>query len=101
MPQRQPPQADPRRPVVGVSLQRPRYFSAMATDPAHEIAEVVGQIDVVPIVVPIPAEIAVAAEGDLFDEIQAERIVAETVRRFDRIDDRARASCSYAGRSAS
>ena len=56
-------------------------------DPADQIAQVVREIDVVALLVPLPREVAVAAEGDLLHEIQPERVDAEPIRRLDRIDD--------------
>ena len=57
-------------------------------DPTHKVAQIVCEVDVVALVVPLPREIAVAAERNLLDQIQPQRIGAEAGRRVDRIDDR-------------
>ena len=55
---------------------------------AHEIPEVVRQIDVVALLEPFPGEVAVLTERDLAGQIQAQRVGAEPVRRLERIDGR-------------
>jgi len=68
---------------------------------AHEIPEIVGEVDVVALVVPLPREIAVAAERHFLHEVEPQRVLTETVGRIDGIDQVAEVSCSCAGRSAS
>src|SRR6185503_2373948 len=59
-----------RRPALAVLMRHRRH-------PADQVSKVVGEIDVVPFLVPLPREIAVAAVGDLFHQIQPQRIGAE------------------------
>ena len=82
----------PRRPA----RRPPRYRSAIAGNAAHQVAEVVGEVGVVPLFEAIPREIAVAAVRHFLDEIQAQRIRTEALCRVERVDDRCRATCSCA-----
>ena len=49
------------------------------TEPAHQIAKVVGEVDVVAILEPLPREVAVLAVADLFRQIQPERVRTKPV----------------------
>jgi hypothetical protein len=55
-------------------------------DAADEIAEVVRQVGVVPLVVSLPREVAVTAKRDFLRQVQPQRIGAQARRRLDRID---------------
>ncbi len=54
---------------------------------AHEVPEIVRQVDVVPLLEPRPREIAVAAERDFLYQVQPERVDAKLPPGLDRIDD--------------
>ena len=85
--------------VAGRREPRRRGTSrAIAASAAHQVAEVVGQVDVVALLVALPREVAVAAVGDLLRQVQPQRVGAEPSRRR-RPDRRScRATCSCAGR---
>ena len=56
-------------------------------DPVHEVAEVVRQIRVVPLVEALPRKVAVLAVDDLLGEIQSEGVGTQPVGRLEGIDD--------------
>ena len=100
---RRPMLADPRELIVAAGARRDASAAVTVRHRRHaadEIAEVVREIDVVALVVPLPREVAVAAERDLLHQIQPQRIGAEAGRppRSDRRS--CRATCSSAGRSS-
>ena len=77
------------RPELPAAFKRPpRYFSAIARNAADEIAQIVREVDVVAILEALPGEIAVAAERDLFHEVQPQRIGPEPLRCVERLDRR-------------
>ena len=61
---------------------------------AHQVAEVVREVDVIAVLVAFPAEVAVGPEGDLLHQVQPQRIRAEALDHFERIDGRSPATCS-------
>ncbi len=60
-----------------------------AADPAHQVAEVVGQVGVVALLEALPREVAVAAVRHFLHQVQPQRIRAEPIGGLQRIDRRA------------
>ena len=97
------PTTSGRRPPLADAGDRrdPRILLGHRRQPAHQVAEVVGEVDVVALLVALPREVAVAAVGDLLRQIQPQRIGAEPARRHPTDRRSCRATCSCAGRRSS
>ncbi len=70
----------------GRRQRQPAVLLHHGRDPAHQVAQVVGQVDVVALLETLPREVAVAAVRDLLHQVQPQRIGAEMVGRVERVD---------------
>ena len=73
-------------PPAGRDEARPSVLLSHGCQPADEIAEVVGQVDVVTLLVALPREVAIPTVCDFLYEVQTQRIGSEPVRHVGGIE---------------